>query len=519
MEGCFTLPSIRGRGAAVERLLGKEVGKVGVMALFILICCIMSNDARFILGTEPLSPHICYVTVVLAGFWWGIRGALSSILLMTILTALLLRNLQDTDSQNGIIWAVMVTAVGLMVGVLREQAVRSERVLRGTMDYLDAIISHANTPIIVWKPDGTITLFNDAFEHLTGYASEEVIGKELGMLLPEASRSKTLSLIENTPRKDDPYSLEIPVKCRDGENRLVLWSLTSIHSENSNARVLSIATGLDITEQRKAEEEVRKINQDLERRVEERTTELESARQQLEQLMKQSLQVQKIESVGVLAGGIAHDFNNILTAILGNISLALAYTRPGDKIHERLETAEMASIQAKELVQRLLTFSKGETPIRKRIMIKNVIRDAASIALAGSNVGRELHIPEDLPDVYVDPVQITQVISNIMLNAVQAMPDGGNVFVRAKVVSPGEDGIPQSIRSRYVRISIEDQGAGIPWEDLPKIYEPFFTTKLGGTGLGLAMARTILDKHGGYISVKSKRGEGTTIYVDLPIME
>lgn len=233
------------------------------------------------------------------------------------------------------------------------------------------------------------------------------------------------------------------------------------------------------------------------------------------QLETELVKVQKLESVGILAGGIAHDFNNILTAILGNISLAKVYS-DSEKVIEKLEKAEKASMQAKDLTQELLTFSRGGAPVKKLIYIEEMLRDSAIFALRGSNVRRELSIPNDLWPLEVDPGQISRVINNIVINAVQASSDGGVIKVCAQNKTLGtESGLPLH-PGAYIEVSIEDQGIGIPEENLQKIFYPYFTTKREGTGLGLASSYSIIKNHDGYITAESQVNVGTIFHIHLP---
>jgi len=229
------------------------------------------------------------------------------------------------------------------------------------------------------------------------------------------------------------------------------------------------------------------------------------------------LKVKKLESVGVLAGGIAHDFNNILTAILGNISLALISGNLDEKTRKRLTEAEKASVRAKDLTQQLLTFSKGGEPIRETAPIADLIRDSADFVLHGSNVSCRYLLPDDLWLADVDRGQISQVIQNLIINAKHAMPDGGIIEVEAKNTEsliPPDRALPGP--NRYIRITISDHGAGIPANLIDKIFDPYFTTKEKGSGLGLAISHGIITKHDGFISVRSKQGEGTTFTIYLP---
>lgn len=224
------------------------------------------------------------------------------------------------------------------------------------------------------------------------------------------------------------------------------------------------------------------------------------------------LRSQKLESLGVLAGGIAHDFNNLLTGILGYISLARKLSKQDD-VAQRLAEAEKASLWAKDLTKQLLAFSRGGAPVKKTASIGALIRDSAEFALRGARNRAEFHIPGDLWPVDVDEGQIRQVIHNLVLNADEAMPQGGIVEVRCEntIVGAGDD-IPLE-KGKYVRLSIKDQGTGIQKEHLQKIFDPYFTTKQKGSGLGLATAYSIIKNHGGYITVESAPGAGTVFHL------
>lgn len=234
------------------------------------------------------------------------------------------------------------------------------------------------------------------------------------------------------------------------------------------------------------------------------------------QLEEELAKTSKIESLGVLAGGIAHDFNNILTVILGNVSVVKSDPGLSERQVTTLSEAEAACLQARELTQQLLTFSKGGAPIKKTISIAQLIKDTIQFTLRGSNVKCELEIQEDLWPVDIDSGQMSQVINNLIINADQAMPDGGTIKVHAENQTlESENGVPLRNGS-YVRISFEDKGVGIQEEYLSKIFDPYFTTKQRGSGLGLATCYSIIKKHEGHITVESVLGTGTTFSIYLP---
>jgi len=237
------------------------------------------------------------------------------------------------------------------------------------------------------------------------------------------------------------------------------------------------------------------------------------------QLEEELQRVQRLESLGVLAGGIAHDFNNILTSVLGNVSLAKMELGQDHRAAARLTRAENASLQAKELTEQLLTFAKGGAPARERIAIGELLETTADFASRGTSVQCELSIPGDVWPVVADAGQITQVISNLVINAKQAMPQGGSIRVRASNTVVGvDDGLPLQ-DGEYVVVCVEDSGIGIPQEHLGKIFDPYFTTKQDGSGLGLASSHSIVQKHEGLITVESSLGVGSSFFVYLPAAE
>lgn len=233
-------------------------------------------------------------------------------------------------------------------------------------------------------------------------------------------------------------------------------------------------------------------------------------------LEEERLKFQKLESVGMLAGGIAHDFNNLLTGVLGNIYLSKTLAPKGGKLARRLEEAEKAAQRAASLTHQLLTFSRGGEPVRKIVSLEKLIRDTVSFGLRGSNVRCEISIPPDIWPVQVDCGQISQVIGNLIMNADQAMRDGGIVTVCAVNAIVGQKESPTLSPGRYVKVSVTDSGSGIPDSDLGRIFDPYFTTKSSGSGLGLSAAFSIIKKHGGVITVDSRLGEGSTFHFFLP---
>jgi nitrogen-specific signal transduction histidine kinase/CheY-like chemotaxis protein len=233
-------------------------------------------------------------------------------------------------------------------------------------------------------------------------------------------------------------------------------------------------------------------------------------------------QIRQLESIAALSGGIAHDYNNLLTAIMGNISLALEHVAPDSNLSDLLEQALAASRVAKILTRRLITFSKGGQPTKKRTDIVSVIENTAAFSLSGSNIRCELEVSGGIWSAYADSQQIGQAIHNLMINAAESMPAGGTVlisFENTTVDSPNSILTP----GRYVDIAIKDHGIGIAAENIEKIFDPYFSTKakgaIKGTGLGLSISHSIIANHGGDITVCSRLGVGTTFHVLLPASE
>jgi two-component system, cell cycle sensor histidine kinase and response regulator CckA len=311
----------------------------------------------------------------------------------------------------------------------------------------------------------------------------EPVYREFLKLVHPEDREAVKQKVRNALSRGEPLEQEYRIVRPDGKVRFI-HSLSEFHADEAGRPLKSFGTLMDITDRKQMEMQIAKA--------------------------------QQLESLGILAGGIAHDFNNILTPILANISIARTYGDLREEIAELLTDAEKASLRAKSLTQQLLTFSKGGAPVKRVTSVAGLLRDETRFGLSGSNVRSVFSIDEDLWPVEVDEGQIGQVIHNMVINADQAMPEGGTLTVRAANVSVGP-GNPLSLKEgRYICVSIIDQGVGIPGNHLPKIFDPFYSTKERGSGLGLSTSYAIVHRHGGSIRVESETGSGTAFHVYLP---
>lgn len=345
--------------------------------------------------------------------------------------------------------------------------------------------------VIATDQDGRITMMNQVAEKLTGWSSEEAFGLPICDVLKifdEGNRQICLDILGNALLAEEVGETlgKTILRTRDGAELLFTMSAAPIRRQDSTVAG-AIVVFRDVTREKRWEEEM-----------------IKSAR---------------IESLGLLAGGIAHDFNNLLTAMLGNVSLAKMLAEPGSRLHDLLSRTENASSRARNLTQQLLTFAKGGTPLKSLVSLKKLLREAADFALSGSTVKCEFSLPDDLWPVEVDEGQFGQVVQNLMLNAVQAMPDGGVARISAENFPVAGNVIPSLAGGRYVRIAVQDHGMGIPRQDLNRIFDPYFTTKELGHGLGLTICYSIIQKHQGHISVQSEPGVGTTFFILLPASE
>ncbi|OHD65722.1 MAG: hypothetical protein A2176_13895 [Spirochaetes bacterium RBG_13_51_14] len=359
---------------------------------------------------------------------------------------------------------------------------RAEAALRESEDRYRLVVESMNEGICVLDDKGLIQFVNNRFCEMIGYERDEVIGRNLEHFLNETNiMILKQQLMRRRRGEHEPYEIEIMK--RDGGTIATIVSPRPIYDHDGN---FSGSFGLftDITEKKRMEEDLQKAS--------------------------------KIESLGVFAGGIAHDFNNLLTAIIGNISLARLSIPLDDDTSDILHEAEAASLRAKDLTHQLLTFSRGGAPIKKTTSIKHLLRQTIDFALSGSNIVCIYTIQNDLQNAEIDEGQITQVIHNLIINAMQAMKEGGVIEVKAVNEVVDEHSRLPLKQGHYIRIEFSDHGIGIPPENQRYIFDPYFTTKENGSGLGLTVSYSIIKRHEGHISFESEPGRGTTFIIYLP---
>jgi PAS domain S-box-containing protein len=231
------------------------------------------------------------------------------------------------------------------------------------------------------------------------------------------------------------------------------------------------------------------------------------------------VKIQKLESIGVLAGGIAHDFNNLLSALRSYVNLSKMNLDQENKSYKHLESAEIIIDRAADLTHQLLTFSKGGAPVKKIASIIEIIHESAEFALKGSSISCEYNTADNLSKVEVDPGQISQVLHNLVLNALQSMPEGGTISISTENVNISSDTGLLLQKGKYVKIIVKDQGIGIAEGYLKKIFDPYFSTKEAGRGLGLSVTYSIIKNHDGHILAESELGVGSTFTIYLPASE
>lgn len=365
-----------------------------------------------------------------------------------------------------------------------EQTLASER------EQLAVTLRSIGDGVITTDKKGRILLMNKVAEELCGWRTKDAIGEpssKIFNIINEKTGEKCASPVQRVLELGRIIGLanHTALIAKDGSRHAIADSGAPIRDKESNI-IGVVLVFRDVTHERRIEEDL--------------------------------LRTRKLESVGVLAGGIAHDFNNILAAIMGNIELAgYRVSQEDSKTITLLANAKEATKRATKLTQQLLTFSKGGEPVRAIVALPEIIKESADFVLHGSQVVSHYNIPQDLWQADVDSGQIGQVIQNIVLNAKNAMPEGGVITIQCtNILDAAAEMLLSVDDGNYIRIDIHDTGVGVPKHIIDKIFDPYFTTKQEGSGLGLAICHSIINKHDGHFTVKSKEGQGSTFTLYLP---
>jgi PAS domain S-box-containing protein len=370
-----------------------------------------------------------------------------------------------------------------IVGVVKEvtKEIEAEETVRESEEKYRILVESSKDGICIFRADRFLFV-NDRLCEILRYSKEELYNTEIWEIISENDRNIIKEMERRREKGEEmPDVYEANIVTKNGDILFSEFSVRKITYQGLESFMIIIR---DITEYKDMEKEREKAD--------------------------------RLESLGILSGGIAHDFNNFLTGILGNISLAKLHLNPEDEAYEILRESEKAAQSAKGLTQQLLTFSKGGAPVKVNIDIEDSVRSSANFVLSGSNVRCNFELSGNLWNVKADKGQLTQIFNNLILNAVQAMPEGGIIIIRGKNLNIDKKNNLPLKNGKYVKIEIQDRGIGIPPEIIPKIFDPFFTTKQKGSGLGLSTVFSIIKRHEGHIAVESKMGEGTSFYIYLP---
>ena len=374
--------------------------------------------------------------------------------------------------------------------MLRDK-MHAEKMLEDEKEQLAVTLRSIADGVITTDTEGHVELMNTVAEELTGWCNKDAKGKMLAEVF-NVIDEETREIVDNPVSQVLELGYNVDIKkhtvliSKDGVECDIADSAAPIRGADSGIHGV-VLVFRDVTDQKKAENLL--------------------------------FNAKKLESIGILAGGIAHDFNNVLTGIFGNIELAKHKLPEDHEAYAYVETAELALERATSLTKQLLTFAKGGDPVLAAVSLQEVITASVKFNMSGSNVKVCLKLPDDLWQIKADKGQLNQVIANLSINAQQAMQDGGSLYIEAENIKDIADSAVPQLVGDFVKIVIRDEGCGISTKDLEKIFDPYFSTKQTGNGIGLATVRSIVMRHDGHINVDSAINVGTTFTIFWPVEE
>lgn len=402
-------------------------------------------------------------------------------------------NVKDLYVRVAMIPGTMRSVVSLLDITARK---RMEEELRHLKEFNEGIVQGIAEGLLLEDVDGIITFVNPALEELLGYTAAELVGWHWRKIVPPEEQQRVQDQVRQRPAGVSS-TYETQLQRKDGSRVPVLISARPLFENSAFVGVLTAVT--DLTEYKKGEEEQHRLEEQLR-------------------------QAQKMEAIGQLAGGVAHEFNNLLTVVLGNTELAMSELPPADPLYKRFSAIHNAAMRGARLTQQLLAYSRRQILQPRLLDVNAVVRDFVEMAgrLIGVDITLQLALAPELKLVQADPGALQHVLMNLVVNARDAMPEGGTLHIRTAQVLLDEthcQSHPEAQPGEYVRLTVADTGVGMDENTKNHLFEPFFTTKgVGkGTGLGLPMTYGIVKEHGGFIEVFSQVGEGTRIEVYLPV--
>jgi PAS domain S-box-containing protein len=376
-------------------------------------------------------------------------------------------------------WVLMTVAAGI-AGAVKQR--RVEEAYREGQDRLRGIVENALDLICELGEDGRYVYASPSHASTMGYSTEDLLGRDFFEFIHSDEREWVRKEFQLALASRSSVHLEVRYRHASGA-----WRMLGINGKpyrSVTGEVLAVLVSRDITRRKQVEDELLKSN--------------------------------KLESLGILAGGIAHDFNNILGILWSNISLAKLLARDRAIVVEHLAEAERVLTRARDMTKQLLTFARGGEPVKRTASLADLVRESARFSLSGTGVAIQITEAVGLWPVDVDEGQINQVFNNIFMNAHQAMPEGGTITVSVENAYVTQDRGTPLPAGRYVAATVRDTGIGMDSGTITRIFDPYFTTKQDGSGLGLTTAYSIVKKHNGHISVSSQEGEGAVFTVYLP---